>query len=500
LYEKWTNGREIKTTYRGVSSQSIVEVNPEEAMQSYSTLFTWEPWLSKCFRHFYESGKFRIPNECQGHDLLVALEYLRILTLSPNLFVYETPFPYERIKTWSNYFTQRKPLLDWVVQDIQNSGRIRTYITSNSLEDVHSKITVKNGQPTTILGHKNNRLADFASKIFQSKPSSQSNIPQLLRHDFRNQLVRILPEGTMASFELHRVTIQNQSRKEIRPVLRMEGFQQAQTRRAKPLLVVDAEVQSVTSGLSYSILDEGSLATFFKQHATLSEQEEKFEPTNLKKQPGIQDISKLRLKSSNDNNKEQRATNHNRSKEFSSRRTPHSRRRQDKEQRSSSRRRGQRQEDDSDADTNTKRSNASYTASESFESFLFTVCDKGVAFCDQLVTNGPFPSGSRDISPVKLITCAEDQTQFSLLSFEPQEYPGQQKDSFPNECNHDELIRTLSQELFPATVAQVKSVGDSLYQQYSANESNNITKSRTLPTNNLGKNGNSSFQRIDVND
>jgi hypothetical protein len=157
LYSLWKTERnqqdDVDITYRRASSQITVRLSPEDVMKDYSA-FEWKPWLTSCIREFYETGSIRIPDDCLGSDLLIALEYLRIITISPKIFVFNSSYPYERIRAWSAYFTKRRTILDWLIRDYRYGGLgIRTYTTTPDSQEGSCDVLLQvKGEMVDILG------------------------------------------------------------------------------------------------------------------------------------------------------------------------------------------------------------------------------------------------------------------------------------------------------------------------------------------------------------
>jgi len=247
LYSLWKAARnqddDSKVCHTS-SDHMNVELEPEKSMREYSK-FVWEPWLTKCLRGFYETGSIEIPERCQGPDLLITLEYLRIITVSPNVFIFSSKEPYDRIRSWSSYFTKRRTILDWLIKDYVNTGvAIRTYTTStDSKEGSHILLQVKGGE-VDILGRNRNDsrlLFKVVHSLFCENDSEKlltREVPKRIRHDFRDQLLRFLPPKTRVSFELHRVSVKKSgcNTKEVRPVLRIEGPLVNKSRHRPPLV------------------------------------------------------------------------------------------------------------------------------------------------------------------------------------------------------------------------------------------------------------------------
>ena len=235
IYSMWKKAKaQMTDDLPGISI--TLRLTPEDYMQDFSS-FEWRPWLTTCIRDFYNTGSIRIQDQCMGSDLLLALEYLRIITTSPDIFVFNSFVPYERIKSWSYYFTRRRIIVDWVIQDYKKmGGGIRMYTTTpyaeEGNENGHVSLHVK-GQAVNVMGatqgSSSSQLYLMIHKMFKETPSDDhltQQVPSRIRHDFRDQLLRFLPQQTRISFETHRVTITNNAGKsdiEIRPVLRIEG-------------------------------------------------------------------------------------------------------------------------------------------------------------------------------------------------------------------------------------------------------------------------------------
>eukprot|EP00980_Cylindrotheca_fusiformis_P002227 scaffold517_cov119-Cylindrotheca_fusiformis.AAC.10 len=236
LYSLWKKERSLQDDVAiacGKASSNIsITLSPETDMRAYSA-FQWKPWLTTCVREFYKTGTVRIPDDCLGSELLITLEYLRIITPSPKVFIFESPHSFERIRAWSAYFTQRRTLLDWMVRDYRKGGYgIRTYTTAFDSQDGSNDVLLQvKGILVDILGQSRDDsrlLYKTAHSLFRENDSDREltkQVPRKIRHDFRDQLLRFLPEKTRISFELHRVSVTKKGRtkEQIRPVLRIEG-------------------------------------------------------------------------------------------------------------------------------------------------------------------------------------------------------------------------------------------------------------------------------------
>jgi hypothetical protein len=123
------------------SSAMTILLTPEVSLQNSSSScsnFRWKSWLTTCIRAFYNTGSLRIPHSCQGDDILLALEYFGILTASSEMFVFESALAFERIQSWSRYFTFRTELAETLLEaydDAEEGEEQRRKIAGDVDED-----------------------------------------------------------------------------------------------------------------------------------------------------------------------------------------------------------------------------------------------------------------------------------------------------------------------------------------------------------------------------
>jgi hypothetical protein len=121
--ERW-NGSLLYTLWKDQDKTSIT-LHPEHecAVLNYSSCLVWDTWLTRMIQQYYESGLLNIPDQCYGVDLLLTLEYFGIL-YQPDQLVFQSYPAYARVKLWSDFFTQRALLADWVVETFGNHDRL----------------------------------------------------------------------------------------------------------------------------------------------------------------------------------------------------------------------------------------------------------------------------------------------------------------------------------------------------------------------------------------
>ena len=152
LFREWRNQvqQDVQNRKQTPRTEIAITLLPEEDCKStnQSHSFQWKPWLTTCIRAYYNTGTIRIPDECIGSDILLALEYFGIL-YSPDQLVFDSFGGYLRVKLWSDYFTHRAKMADWVVQQLVTtpSRHSHAYVTCPnttqnefySLGDTHNK-------------------------------------------------------------------------------------------------------------------------------------------------------------------------------------------------------------------------------------------------------------------------------------------------------------------------------------------------------------------------
>ena len=270
--DRWSSSRlfSLWLTKRQSREEEItLRLSPETSMKDYSPL-QWKPWLTTCMREYYNTGTIRIPEDCLGSDILLGLEYFGILTTSPNTFIFDSYHAYERIKSWSAYFTHRDMITEWVLNDYRTRGN-RIWATSpNSSELVQSEAGLQVDWDTAILlagldGHQ--LTCKLVYDLFcdnESENRLTRETPARKRQDFCKQLQRALPRNTDVSFGIDTVTIitsGGQSVPETRPVLRItpgddEIMQPNNSRSGSPRNGASIKHGNSTSSARQKELDE----------------------------------------------------------------------------------------------------------------------------------------------------------------------------------------------------------------------------------------------------
>jgi hypothetical protein len=105
LYREWRNTRDDASStleeraHVQNNGDVTVHLNPEQdcAPSNHSHTLEWKPWLTTCIRAFYNTGTVRIPDDCIGSDILLALEYFGIV-YTPDQPVFDSFGAYLRVK------------------------------------------------------------------------------------------------------------------------------------------------------------------------------------------------------------------------------------------------------------------------------------------------------------------------------------------------------------------------------------------------------------------
>ena len=203
------------------ADEITLKLDPEQTMKDYSSL-KWEPWLTTCIRAYYNTGTIRIPDDCLGSEVLLALEFFGILTTSTDPFVFDSYGAYERVKIWSDYFTLRNMIASWVLDDLKGRGDCyRVWVTSpNALEMVESEFLLQvRADKATVLsgGLEDNGIAlscRLVHEMFSEKESDNRltrETPARLREDFCEHLQRSLPPNALVTFVPDKVVVTKSS-------------------------------------------------------------------------------------------------------------------------------------------------------------------------------------------------------------------------------------------------------------------------------------------------
>jgi hypothetical protein len=158
----------------------------------------------------------RFPNDCVGSDVLLALEYFGIV-YTPDQLVFDSFGAYLRVKLWSEYFTHRSGLAQWVVETLMqtNSKHSHIFVTSPSLQEgdllVGSKrADVLDGHlqldPTKYAGTPSNAVVHDFFHDEERPEVVEYPLDALMREDFAHYLQNSLP-GTRVTFELKDVQV-----------------------------------------------------------------------------------------------------------------------------------------------------------------------------------------------------------------------------------------------------------------------------------------------------
>lgn len=205
---------------RQSGGEKTLRLDPERdcAASNHSQSFVWHSWLTTCIRAYYNTQSIRIPDECIGSDILLALEYFGIF-YTPEQLTFDSFGAYLRVKLWSDYFTHRSRMADWVVQKLLNSNSRHSHSFVTSADPQEGPVMVGCKRADILDGG----LTLDASKYDEKMPSCRvvydffnddeqpqggsGKLDALMRDDFRAYVQHSLP-GTDVIFTIRNVTVQ----------------------------------------------------------------------------------------------------------------------------------------------------------------------------------------------------------------------------------------------------------------------------------------------------
>ena len=179
------------------------------------THLAWTPAVVDAIRSYYTLGSISISDDCDGRDILFALEYFGIIYSAEQL-VHQSFGVQLRVKLWSEYFAARGQLAEWVMETII-SGRSKlsySFVTCSDTDDGPvfvgtTKVEVFDGG----IGEEGgNKSAPIVHDLFVDESSLDEDsdmvdsIDSLIRRDFCAYLSDRLP-GCSISFDLRYVGI-----------------------------------------------------------------------------------------------------------------------------------------------------------------------------------------------------------------------------------------------------------------------------------------------------
>jgi len=148
LYREWVRATETSDANNGEMPSTHedklkTEVHPNGnltifldpeidcAGSNHMQSFKWKPWLSKCIRHYYNTGVIKIPNSSVGNEILIALEYLEIV-YTLDQFAFDSFGTHLRVKLWSDYYNHRAEMREWVAETLLEAPakNSHTFVTS----------------------------------------------------------------------------------------------------------------------------------------------------------------------------------------------------------------------------------------------------------------------------------------------------------------------------------------------------------------------------------
>jgi hypothetical protein len=246
LYREWRNAiDDVSSTpddraFQQANGDVSIYLTPEAdcALSNHSQSLVWTEALTTCIRAYYNTGTVRFPNDCVGSDVLLALEYFGIV-YTPHQLVFDSFGVYLRVKLWSEYFTYRSKLAQWVVETLMTSHSKHTHVFVTSPLEQEGDLLLGSHRVTRFEGNLKLDSRKYATtrshavvhdffngdeealtpedvvkvmgdkdgtKGDSSQPSTSTSIPLdvLMRDDFAQYLSYSLP-GTTVTFQCKHV-------------------------------------------------------------------------------------------------------------------------------------------------------------------------------------------------------------------------------------------------------------------------------------------------------
>ena len=228
LYREWRYQSDDDASSRPTATlqarqsggEKTLRLDPEHdcAASNHSQSLIWNPWLTTCIRAYYNTETIRIPDDCNGSDILLALEYFGIV-YSPEQLSFDSFGAYLRVKLWSDYFTHRSKIADWVVQKLLKSHSRHSHSFATCPDPTEGTLAIGSKRIDILDGG----LILDTSKYEEHMPSCRviydffnddehpeggpEKLDALMRDDFRAYVQHSLP-GTDILFTLRNVNLQ----------------------------------------------------------------------------------------------------------------------------------------------------------------------------------------------------------------------------------------------------------------------------------------------------
>lgn len=222
--EQWNGsllGQIVLSNKKRQPKLTTLELYPEImcAEANYSQTFEWQPWLNECIESFYKTNSMHVPDFCVGPDLLVALQYFGIL-YKPDQLLFDSFSTYLRVKLWSEYYTHRGTIAEWLANKLCQSHGKRTHIYSTYPNQIRKGTFVDVGSRSAdlfdggisldkkIYGDTSSStvLFSFFNEEEDDDNEDPSSMNTLMREDFCNYFEKLMP-GINVSFPMKTSTI-----------------------------------------------------------------------------------------------------------------------------------------------------------------------------------------------------------------------------------------------------------------------------------------------------
>jgi len=188
---QWSGSRLYKLWKQGPLGATL-RLTPQESS------ILWTPWLTLSLQGYFKSGNFFVPKDAEGHQVIGALEYCGILTVSQDTFTFESLEAYERIQRWSSYLLEKDGLVEWLQEQVEEQPQMECQAWVVVEEDSPSKeYFVSADCPARPLTGPSDTTAKALHHVFEEVDSPEQvtlTTQRKIRQDFTDLLQSRLSE------------------------------------------------------------------------------------------------------------------------------------------------------------------------------------------------------------------------------------------------------------------------------------------------------------------
>ena len=227
--ERWDGSRLFKlfaqTGPKNSTDRVVLRPETDKTVKNCSQQLQWAYWMTDLLSGYYRTGQLSVPDDCQGYDLLLALEYFGIL-YQPDQLQFSSYAAYGRVKHWSDYFTHRCALGDRVADFILRRPKQTVFLFTTALDPSGEDVAVEKEEdpvPALLLGDVGASTCQASAAMVYNFFNLQAGFEQeqpvddqtlaatMMRKDFAEYLENILT-NIRVYFTLRTVTVRHSKR------------------------------------------------------------------------------------------------------------------------------------------------------------------------------------------------------------------------------------------------------------------------------------------------